>query len=253
MNEASTNSTTYDLTSQTTYLSTKDLDAIILCILTGLGLFGNLSMILMIILRRSMRKVVNMFLLHHCFINFVQCILFIPFILALLNESHMLKGCEIIGGLYVTMVTATVLNIAAMTACEAYRFEDLIQEQNTIFNSSDKTQTLKDAKKHLNNNINNLQSQDINSNGTGSYTCVIFGLFMIWMSSIILHLGMTLIGSDAKQFYNHKVRNCFLVIGDQQTYILYIMWILLTIVSLILTIIYVKRIYADISKKKVSG
>jgi len=162
----------------------------------------------------------------------------------------MLKGCEIIGGLYVTMVTATVLNIAAMTACEAYRFEDLIQEQNTIFNSSDKTQTLKDAKKHLNNNINNLQSQDINSNGTGSYTCVIFGLFMIWMSSIILHLGMTLIGSDAKQFYNHKVRNCFLVIGDQQTYILYIMWILLTIVSLILTIIYVKRIYADISKKK---
>ena len=73
---------------------------------------------------------------------------------------------------------------------------------------------------------------------------------MIWLSAIILHLGMTLIGSDAKQFYNYKIRNCFLVIGDQQTYILYMMWILLTVVSLILTITYVKRIYKDISKRK---
>ena len=73
---------------------------------------------------------------------------------------------------------------------------------------------------------------------------------MIWLSSIILHLGMTLIGSDAKQFYNYKIRNCFLTIGNKQTYILYIMWILLTSVSLILTIIYVKRIYKDVSKRK---
>ncbi len=198
-----------------------------------------------------MRKVVNMFLLHHCFINFVQCILFIPFILALLNESRMLKGCEIIGGMYVTMVTATVLNIAAMTACEAYRFEDLIQEQNDNFNTSDSVTAVQKKRAQTNTTLNNnLQVQDINSNGTGSYTCVLFGLFMIWLSSIILHLGMTLIGSDAKQFYNHKIRNCFLVIGDQQTYILYIMWILLTVVSLVLTIIYVKRIYKDISKRK---
>ena len=88
------------------------------------------------------------------------------------------------------------------------------------------------------------------SNGSGSYACVLFGIFMIWLSSIILHLGMTLIGSDAKQFYNYKIRNCFLVIGDKQTYILYIMWILLTAVSLALTIIYVKRIYKDVSQRK---
>lgn len=73
---------------------------------------------------------------------------------------------------------------------------------------------------------------------------------MIWLSSVILHLGMTLIGSDAKQFYNYKIRNCFLVIGDKQTYILYIMWIMLTVVSLVLTMIYVKRIYRDVSERK---
>lgn len=90
----------------------------------------------------------------------------------------------------------------------------------------------------------------LTENSTGSFTCVLFGFFMIWLSSIILHLGMTLIGSDAKQFYNYKIRNCFLTIGNKQTYILYIMWILLTAVSLILTIIYVKRIYKDVSKRK---
>lgn len=108
-------------------------DAMILCVMTAVGLFGNLFMILSILVRRSLRKVVNMFLLHHCFINLVQCMLFIPFIMALMNDESNLKGCELIGGLFVTMVTATVLNIAAMTACEAYRFEDLIQEQNESF------------------------------------------------------------------------------------------------------------------------
>lgn len=218
-------------------------DAVLLCIMTGLGLFGNLLMIISIIGRRSLRKIINMFLLHHCFINFVQCLLYIPFILALLNDTQLLRGCEIIGGMFVTMVTATVLNIAAMTACEAYRFEDLVQEQNEVFQESTSSiGSFKIKSKGL--------DQKNYSNGTGSYTCVLFGIFMIWLSSIILHLGMTLIGSDAKQFYNYKIRNCFLVIGDKQTYILYIMWILLTTVSLVLTIIYVKRIYKDVAERK---
>ena len=108
-------------------------DGIFLCVLTGLGLFGNLFVIGSILIRKPLRKVGNMFLLHHCFINLIQCLLFIPFIMALLNEEHMLKGCEILGGTFVTIVTATVLNIAAMTASEAYRFEDLIQQKNENF------------------------------------------------------------------------------------------------------------------------
>ena len=120
------------------------IDAIVLCIITGLGLSGNLIMIISIILRKSLRKVGNMFLLHHCLINFVQCSLFVPFILALLNESTTLRGCELLGGTFVTMVTATVLNIAAMTASEAYRFEDLIQQQNqSLYFTTNNNQTPK--------------------------------------------------------------------------------------------------------------
>ena len=232
------------------------IDAIVLCIITGLGLFGNLTMIISILLRKSLRKVGNMFLLHHCLINFVQCSLFVPFILALLNESTTLRGCELLGGTFVTMVTAAVLNIAAMTASEAYRFEDSIQQQNqSLYFTTNNNQTPKS-----NNNSKRFfqetpvkgipKSIQTSLNGTASYTCVIFGLLMIWLSSIILHLGITLIGSDAKQFYNYKIRNCFLKIGDKQTYILYIMWILLTAVSLSLTIVYVKKIYRDVLKRK---
>lgn len=56
--------------------------------------------------------------------------------MALLNEQRMLKGCEILGGTFVTIVTATVLNIAAMTASEAYRFEDLVQQKNEDFHTN---------------------------------------------------------------------------------------------------------------------
>lgn len=116
--------------------SSEILDGVFLCILTGLGLFGNLFVIGSILIRKSLRKVGNMFLLHHCFINLIQCLLFIPFIMALLNEQRMLKGCEILGGTFVTIVTATVLNIAAMTASEAYRFEDLVQQKNEDFHTN---------------------------------------------------------------------------------------------------------------------
>ena len=237
-------------------------DAIVLCLLTSLGIFGNLLTIISILTRKYLRKVINMFLMHHCFINLTQCLLFIPFIIALLNEAQTLKGCEILGGTFVTMVTANVLNIAAMTACEAYRFEDFLQQNNkneiesiilrkNVNSNIDKIETsISFEKKSSKKNSNNNFYHGTNNNSTASYACVIFGLIMIWLSSIILHLGITLIGSDSKQFYNNAIRNCFFAIGDRQTYILYIMWILLTSVSLALTIIYVKKIYKDVLNRK---
>jgi hypothetical protein len=251
-------------------------DAIVLCIITGIGVFGNCLTIVSIISRRRLRKVINMFLLHHCFINLTQCVLFVPFVFALLNRSQTLRGCELLGGMFVTMVTADVLNIAAMTACEAYRFEDFMQ-QTAATNSAAppptaaaslaesstngvaaganlpsnfmRTQVLDGGSKskkhsmHLNNYMasnsnssflgntattNNNKKINIttatdnitasssnnngNSNSTASFACVFFGLVMIWLSSIILHLGITLIGSDSKQFYNYAIRNCFFAV-----------------------------------------
>jgi hypothetical protein len=64
-------------------------------------------------------------------------------------------------------------------------------------------------------------------------------VLMIWLTSIILHLGITLIGIDSKQFYNNAIRNCFFIIDDRRTYILYVMWIIVTLTSIILIVKYV--------------
>jgi hypothetical protein len=244
-------------------------DAIVLFLLTSIGIIGNVLIIFGILLRRSIRKVVNMFLLHHCVINLVECLLFIPFIRGLLDKNSDLENCEIFGGIYVTMVTANVLNIAAMTACEAYRFEDFIQNlpnRNDPLRRTLKDKTLSDSAKkeeieiikrsQLKNKKQDRNSkdydveEDINRTSTASYACFLFGIAMIWLASFILHLGITLIGSDAKQFYNYAIRNCFFALGDKQTYILFIMWIMLTTVSLGLTIAYMKKIYIDVSNRK---
>jgi hypothetical protein len=222
-------------------------DAIVLCIITGIGVFGNCLTIISIISRRRLRRVINMFLLHHCFINLTQCVLFVPFVFALLNKSQTLRGCELLGGMFVTMVTADVLNIAAMTACEAYRFEDFMQQTATVNSSAPPTAStaLTESATKANaasncvrtevlggkpnrhsaystnlgassslsiNNSDGSNASNNSSNSTASFACVFFGLCMIWLSSIILHLGITLIGSDSKQFYNYAIRNCFFAV-----------------------------------------
>lgn len=274
-------------------------DAIVLSIITIIGLVANGFTMIKILTKNSLRKVTNMFLLHHCAINFLQSTLCIPFIIALLTNSKKLKGCEIFGGAFVTMVTASILNIAAMVAAEAYQFEDIIvKSQNiksTLFegNNSDNDDDMYYSPKKANQNKSlytaakfsrsyhngiiydnnesvtfktaastgdipaessrlSISNNQFNSENisTASCSCAIFGVIMIWLASIILHLGITLIGSDSKQFYNHAIRNCFFIIGDRRTYILYIMWISVTLISIALIIKYVIKIYKDVSKHK---
>ena len=211
-------------------------DAIVLTIITIIGRFGNFLTILIILFRRSLRNVRNMFLLHHCFINFMQSIICIPFVISLLTHAAKLNGCEVFSGAYVTLVTAGIVNVAAMTASEAYYFEDL------ILKSHNKKGHPMNAKK---------QNFALDSNKkSSSCRCVIFGVVMIWLTSIILHLGITMIGSDPKLFYNHEIRNCFFIIGDRRTFVLYVMWVVVTLLSVIFIVKYVIKIFKDIVKHR---
>ena len=124
-----------------------------------------------------------------------------------------------------TCVTAQLLNMAAMVASEAYRFEDLIHQDN----SKDQTYFIDIFNMNIKNQLN--QQSHV----------VVFHLelIVIWFSSIILHLGITMIGSESKSFYDDKGKYCYFLIRDIRDYALTLMWIIITIFSLIITIRYI--------------
>ena len=211
-------------------------DIIVLTIITIFGVIGNGTIFLLGLIKRSIRNMKNIFLLHHCIINLMQSLLCLPFVISLLTNSANLEGCEILGGAYVTLVTASIISIAAMIIAEAYYFEDVV-----IRKGETKRQNL----------FSKNNSTSGKSNRTASsFQCVMFGILMIWLTSIILHLGITMIGSDPKSLYNHEIRNCFFIIGDRRTYVLYIMWVIVTTLSVSFIIRYVIKIYRSVLKHK---
>jgi len=50
--------------------------------------------------------------------------------------------------------------------------------------------------------------------GNGAAMCIIFGVITIYIGSIILHLGPTLIGGEFK--FNKDVGNCMFAYGEIQ-------------------------------------
>jgi len=95
-----------------------------------------------------------------------------------LSFSNYSIRCDYLGNIQVTCVTAQLLNMAAMVASEAYRFEDLIHQD-----TSNKSHSHSNHQPHY-------QYQLKQSNrSTISCGCLSFGILIIWFSSIILHLG----------------------------------------------------------------
>jgi hypothetical protein len=232
-----TSTTTSVVTSpaQTEIFAIVNQDVIFLTIITVLGIFGNLLICLIGLAKKSMRTKRNIFLIHHSFINLIQSCLCLPFLFSLLTNSTNLEGCEIFGGTYSTLVTTGIINIAAIVIAEAYYFEDV---------------RLKSSKQKNKSKIRSNIFIDSNSKKSSSYQCIAFGMMMIWLTSLILHLGITMISSDPKSFYTHEIRNCFFIIEDRRTYVLYIMWVIVTILSVLFIIKYVIKLKRDILKHK---
>ena len=86
-------------------------DAILLSILTAIGLIANTGSILIILRKNPMRHITNIFYLHHCLINFAECVLFIPFIVSVVFQFEITKGCNILSGGCCILITANILNI----------------------------------------------------------------------------------------------------------------------------------------------
>ena len=88
---------------------------------------------------------------------------------------------------YVVIVTASGFNIVAMVCCEAYAFSE------------------RSGSRH------HLSSGPPLPKNSGSLGCAVFGVLMVYIGSIIVHLGPTIIGGDFN--YNDVIGNCIFVYG----------------------------------------
>ncbi len=146
----------------------------ILYIITITGILVNILTMIYLLIITAYRIKSSCFLFHHCLICLVLSILCIPYSLNLSNYSI---RCDYLGNIQVTCVTAKLLNMAAMVASEAYRFEDLIHQDNSKQNHS-----------HQNHQYFQYQLKQTDKS-TISCGCLSFGIIIIWFSSLILHLG----------------------------------------------------------------
>jgi len=97
---------------------------------------------------------------------------------------------------YVVIVTASGFNIVAMVCCEAYAF-------------GERSGGGGGASSSVRQGATGIAS-DHNETG-GSVGCAVFGVLMVYIFSIIVHLGPTIIGGDFN--YNDLIGNCIFVYG----------------------------------------
>ena len=171
-------------------------EALYLFITAALGFFFNLVVICCILGCKSLRRMTSAFIIHGCVLDMIKCIYCVPFATSLLQNMAP-SFCTMLGGSYVLIVTASGFNIVAMVCCEAYTFSE----------------------------------HNVGGNARGTLCCVIFGLIMVYIGSIIIHLGPTIIGGDFN--YNDLIGNCIFVYGTIKSYVVHAMWIAIMTLAMI--------------------
>lgn len=112
-----------------------------------------------------------------------MCIPYSLAVLQLITPSY----CNALGLAYVVSLTVSMFNLLAMVMAEAYVFHE--------------------------RNVN-----DLEGGRHGSAMCVLFGVVTIYIGSIILHLGPTLIGGEFS--FNPDIGNCIFSYGKVQVHII---------------------------------
>ncbi len=65
----------------------------------------------------------------------------------------------------------------------------------------------------------------------GSLSCVGFGIVMVYIGTIIIHLGPTIISGDFG--HNDQIGNCIFVYGTIKSYVVHAMWIVIMTLAMI--------------------
>lgn len=192
---------------------TQHQEAYYLFFVGSVGITLNVLVIITILLRRALRRMTSAFLIHACFLNLLKAAYCIPFGVNLL-KSKPPSDCGFEGSSYVVMVTTSAFNMVAMICAEAYTFGE-----------------------------NNVGGQS-----RGTCYCVLFGVLMVYVCSLVLHLGPTLIGGYFK--YQPDIGNCSFILGQITGYIANVMWILIISLSLVAVGHFLCKMYKEIQKNQ---
>lgn len=184
-------------------------EALYLFIISATGLLLNLGVILCIIICKNLRKLTSAFIVHGCVLDIIKCAYCVPFAQSLLKDVAP-TFCTILGGSYVLIVTASGFNMVAMICCEAYTFSE----------------------------------HNVGQDGNGSLCCVVFGLLMVYIGSVIIHLGPTIIGGNFN--YNDLIGNCIFVYGTIKSYVVHAMWIAIMTLAMVGAVYYLVFFYRHV-------
>ncbi|KAL7668610.1 hypothetical protein ACOME3_009306 [Neoechinorhynchus agilis] len=150
--------------------------------------------------------------------------------------------CNLIASSYVTLTTASICNTAAAAVGETFYFE----EQENMSSSDDPEDSSINAD---NENLDGNQSQTNGNHrnvstkiesfaemaGLKGHGCSCFGIVVVWLTAIVLHLGITLIGTDAVMFFPDGQP---FQVRTGRTYLLYTLWIVTNTFVIALTAIF---------------
>ncbi|XP_067952218.1 5-hydroxytryptamine receptor 4-like [Watersipora subatra] len=194
------------------YMSNERLGAGLFLMMSGLaGISLNLLIFGSVCLNKQLRRWINGFIVHECVLDAFKSALCIPYSLAVLKKGTT-KYCMILGLAYVVALTVSMFNLLAMVMVEAYIFHE-----HNVGGSGDTK---------------------------GTAMCVLFGIVTIYIGSVILHLGPTLIGGQFE--FNSRVGNCIFAYGDIQNYIVQVIWIIIISLTIVFIYRYIYKIYRQL-------
>lgn len=169
-------------------------EAVVLLTVGLISTSGNLCALLVMIVYRGFRKASLAVLCHHCFLDLLKSLYCFQYGYSLL-ESTETPYCNLIGSSYVFLMTTSAYNLVALVVNEEYEL------MNGDIQKSDRC-------------------------------CVIFGIFIIWLISLLLNLGVAIIPSSTA--YIKEIGNCIFKYGEPNSFVLHSLWIILVTVAIVL-------------------
>lgn len=181
----------------------------------SLGMALNILVITVIFIRRNLRRMTSAFLIHSGILNLLKAAFCVPFGLNLLSGADDKKenepqNCNFQGSFYIVIVTTSAINMVAMICTEAYTFGEV----------------------------------NVGGNSQGTSCCILFGLLVVYITSVILHLGPTLIGGDI--VYNPDIGSCAFQLGKVTGYVANVMWIVIITLSFVGIGHFLNKLYKEI-------
>ena len=257
--------TSYDATTPLNKLQPSTSDHILLgiCFIVGvLGIVGNTVMVISIVAVRSFRQSSNIFFFHHGLLEIAKSALIIPYALSITGSRA--TYCEILGAMQCVLVTTTSLNLAAITINESFIISHTMPgstnndtgtskgKREDKDKNKDKSKSDKKKDKPESETVKIVMALENGTLGKPSLkrniTCVVFGVLLIWMASLVLNMGVSLITGSGQ--YNEKIGLCYFVYGHQKSYVVNVMWIVVTSLGVGATIGCLRKLKMDLRRSQ---